>query len=77
MKEAKDQALLGCLLRVDWKSLTHAYGHAQDVPAMLCGMLARDADERAKSWDNFWGAVNHQGDFYDSTVACIRASPGG
>src|SRR4029450_5328661 len=26
---------------------------------------------RAKAWDDFFGAVTHQGDFYDSAVAAI------
>ena len=26
---------------------------------------------RAAGWSDFWGAVNHQGDYFDSTVAAI------
>jgi hypothetical protein len=59
------------LLRVDWGRLTHAYGWARDVPEMLRGMIAADEGVRAKAWDRFQGAVNHQGDFYDSTVAAV------
>jgi len=59
------------LLRVDWGRLTHAYGWACDVPGMLRDMVADDQKVRDKAWDNFGAAVNHQGDFYDSTVAAV------
>jgi HEAT repeats len=59
------------LRRVDWGRLTHAYGWARDVPGMLRGMIADGEGTRAKAWDRFQGAVNHQGDFYDSTVAVV------
>src|SRR5262249_52342068 len=41
------------------------------VPGMLRGMIAADQGTRARAWDRFQGAVNHQGDFYDSTVAMV------
>jgi hypothetical protein len=59
------------LLRVNWSGLTHAYGWAQDMPTILRNMTASDESTRAAGWDTFWGAINHQGDFYDSTVAAI------
>jgi hypothetical protein len=59
------------LFRVDWSRLTHAYGFARDTPTILRNMIARDQATRAKGWDAFWGAINHQGDFYDSTVAAV------
>lgn len=57
--------------RVDWARLKHAYGPARDVPAILRKMIAADEKTREVGWDAFWGVVNHQGDFYDSTVAAI------
>lgn len=59
------------LLRVDWSRLTHAYGWAKGVPKILIDMVSRDAERREEGWGHFWGSVNHQGDFYDSTVAAI------
>src|SRR3954468_16308803 len=59
------------LLRVDWGRLTHAYGPARDVPKVLLDMVSADAATRAAGWNTFRGSVNHQGDFYDSTVAAI------
>ncbi|MEE1757218.1 HEAT repeat domain-containing protein [Streptomyces sp. SP18CS02] len=56
---------------VDWASLGHAYGPADDVPAMLRGLASTDPAEREIALDGMYGAVHHQGDVYDSTLACI------
>lgn len=66
-----EDAMWDDLLRVDWGRLTHAYGWAQGMPEILRKMIARDETARAEGWDAFWGAINHQGDYYDSTVAAI------
>jgi hypothetical protein len=57
--------------RVDWGALTHAYGYATDAPDMLRDLVHADPAVRARGWDGWWGALNHQGDFYDATVAAI------
>ncbi|MBM7439379.1 hypothetical protein [Streptomyces sp. HB132] len=56
---------------VDWASMGHAYGDASDVPDLLRGLASSDAGEREIALDAMHGAVHHQGDVYDSTVACI------
>ncbi|MHB6912161.1 PBS lyase [Streptomyces sp. DB-54] len=56
---------------VDWASMGHAYGDASDVPGLLRGLASSDAAEREVALDGMYGAVHHQGDVYDSTVACI------
>ncbi|MCX5393174.1 PBS lyase [Streptomyces sp. NBC_00094] len=56
---------------VDWASLGHAYGPADDVPALLRGLASDDPAERETALDGMYGAVHHQGDVYDSTLACI------
>ncbi|MER5894154.1 hypothetical protein [Streptomyces sp. NPDC001876] len=56
---------------VDWASMGHAYGDASDVPDLLRGLASCDAAEREIALDGMHGAVHHQGDVYDSTVACI------
>ena len=38
---------------------------------MLRDMIAKDEERRNAGWQRFEGAVNHQGDYYDSTVAVI------
>ncbi|MCB9687669.1 MAG: hypothetical protein H6738_10320 [Alphaproteobacteria bacterium] len=44
---------------VDWASLEHAYGKADDVPDMLRGMV--DPARTAAAFEAFDAAVNHQG----------------
>ncbi|MBR7835200.1 hypothetical protein KDL01_18145 [Actinospica durhamensis] len=59
------------LFDIDWASLTHAYGSAEGVPDILRGLVSDDPDEREIALDRFHGAVHHQRDIYDSTVACL------
>ncbi|MFF7972587.1 HEAT repeat domain-containing protein [Streptomyces sp. NPDC007905] len=56
---------------VDWASLRHAYGSAEDVPGWLRGLASADAAERQTALDGMYGAVHHQGNVYDSTLACV------
>lgn len=56
---------------VDWASMEHAYGPADDVPALLAGLASADAAERERALDGMYGAVHHQGDVYACTLACI------
>ncbi|WP_240134954.1 PBS lyase [Streptomyces sp. MUM 178J] len=63
--------MFGGIDEVDWASLRHAYGPADDVPELLRGLASADPAEREKALDGMYGAVHHQGDVYDSTLACI------
>lgn len=56
---------------VDWASMEHAYGPADDVPVLLRGLASPDAVEREGALDGMYGAVHHQGDVYACTLACI------
>jgi hypothetical protein len=56
---------------VDWAALRHAYGSAADVPGLLRGLASADPAERETALDGMYGAVHHQGDVYDSTLACV------
>jgi hypothetical protein len=57
---------------VDWASMGHAYtDSATDVPDLLWGLASEDPARRDIALDGLYGAVHHQGDVYDSTVACI------
>lgn len=56
---------------VDWASLRHAYGSAEDVPGLLRGLASTDPVERAGALDGMYGAVHHQGTVYDATLACV------
>ncbi|MER7480652.1 HEAT repeat domain-containing protein [Streptomyces sp. NPDC126510] len=57
---------------VDWASLRHAYGSAEDVPGLLRGLASADPAERQTALDGMYGAVHHQDDdVRDSTLACV------
>ncbi|MBO3738443.1 hypothetical protein [Actinoplanes flavus] len=56
---------------VDWGSLEHAYGSAEDVPDWIRGLVDPDPATREESLDAMYGCVHHQGDVYDSTVAAV------
>jgi hypothetical protein len=56
---------------VDWAALSHAYGTAEDVPGLLHDLRSGDAVTRERALDALYGGVHHQGDVYDSTLACI------
>ncbi|MGZ2357619.1 PBS lyase [Streptomyces sp. 372A] len=56
---------------VDWASMRHAHGPADDVPALLRGLASADPAERERALDGMYGAVHHQGDVYPCTLACI------
>ncbi|THA33567.1 PBS lyase [Streptomyces sp. A1277] len=56
---------------VDWASMEHAYGPADDVPALLRGLASADPAEREHALDGMYGSVHHQGDVYACTLACI------
>ncbi|MFI9587666.1 HEAT repeat domain-containing protein [Streptomyces sp. NPDC052236] len=63
--------MFGGIDEVDWTVLRHAYGQANNVPALLRGLASADPAERESALDGMYGAVHHQGDVYDSTLACI------
>lgn len=56
---------------VEWASMEHAYGPADDVPELLRGLASADPAERESALDGMYGAVHHQGDVYGCTLACI------
>ncbi|MGW3815702.1 HEAT repeat domain-containing protein [Streptomyces sp. NPDC005046] len=56
---------------VDWASMEHAYGSAADVPELLRGLASPRPQERETALDGMYGAVHHQGDVYDSTLASV------
>jgi hypothetical protein len=56
---------------IDWDSLSHAYGSAQDVPGWVRGLVDADPAVREECLDAMYGAVHHQGDIYDCTVTVV------
>jgi hypothetical protein len=56
---------------IGWSSMEHAYGSAEEVPALLLALRSSDAEERRKALGRFYGAVHHQGDVYPCTTASL------
>ena len=68
---------------IDWASLRHAYGSAEDVPELLRRVASGDGDEggggdgsgggaeAAEALNELWGTIWHQGSVYSATVAAV------
>ncbi|WP_134734083.1 hypothetical protein [Amycolatopsis nivea] len=56
---------------IDWAGMKHAYGPATDVPDLLRGLVSPDPVVRERALDGMEGAVHHQLDVYDCTVAAL------
>ncbi len=58
---------------VDWASLRHAYGPADDIPPLLA--RARTAppptDYRSEPWFTLWSSLYHQDDIYSASYAAV------
>jgi hypothetical protein len=56
----------------DWSRLTHAYGAASDIPALL-HQIAADPRPNTRPggepWFSLWSALCHQGDVYGASYA--------
>ncbi|GAB4206023.1 MAG: hypothetical protein OHK0022_32660 [Roseiflexaceae bacterium] len=63
--------LLDDLQAVDWGRLSHAYGPADDVPALLCGLLIREAEPREDVFATLFSTIWHQGTVYGASVHAV------
>ncbi|MFC5668441.1 hypothetical protein ACFP3U_36470 [Kitasatospora misakiensis] len=52
----------------DWSRLSHAYGSAEDIPALLDRIEAAPSAER---WSDLWSALCHQGSVYSASFAAL------
>ncbi|MER7759198.1 hypothetical protein [Streptomyces sp. NPDC097619] len=52
----------------DWQELSHAYGPAGDVPALLARI---DAERDPELWSELWSALCHQGSVYSASFAAL------
>ena len=50
---------------VHWHRLSHAFGHAEDVPALLRGLVSQNRDERLEATYRLLETVYHQGTVYE------------
>ncbi|MFI9324809.1 HEAT repeat domain-containing protein [Kitasatospora aureofaciens] len=56
---------------VDWSSMGHAYGPADEVPRWLEQMASPEPDVRERAFSSFYSAAHHQGDVYSCTAASL------
>ncbi|MGP4101579.1 hypothetical protein ACTWPW_44460, partial [Nonomuraea sp. KM90] len=67
---------------IDWGSLEHAYGSAEDVPQTLRDAVGEDDGVAEEAIDELFGSVFHQGTLYGATpwavpfIARLAADPG-
>ena len=62
---------LGGLREVPWASLEHAYGQAEDVPALIQGLVRDDGEWSELLGELIGGMVLHQGSCYSATPHVI------
>ncbi|MER5278836.1 hypothetical protein ABT025_24220 [Streptomyces sp. NPDC002809] len=52
----------------DWSQLSHAYGSAEDIPALLDRIAS---DPASGHWSDLWSALCHQGSVYSASFAAL------
>jgi hypothetical protein len=63
--------LLDGLNRVEWRRLRHAFGTAEDVPALLRSLTSQSPDERQAAMNELHGNIWHQGTIYEATPHAV------
>ncbi|MET7684971.1 hypothetical protein [Streptomyces sp. NPDC005423] len=53
---------------INWAELTHAYGSAEDIPALFARLGGAEDDA---VWQELWGSLCHQGSVYDASWAAL------
>ncbi len=65
------ELLLAGIDDIDWHSLRHAYGPADDLPHLMRLLLSHDKDVRDEAWQELWSSICHQGDVYEATSYAV------
>ncbi|CAN3977459.1 hypothetical protein KPATCC21470_0082 [Kitasatospora purpeofusca] len=71
MSRAIVRDMINNLEDVDWSSMGHAYGSAEEVPLWLERMASPDPEVREEAFSSFYGSAHHQGGVYRCTTASI------
>ncbi|MFJ8435920.1 hypothetical protein ACIQ9P_31930 [Kitasatospora sp. NPDC094019] len=56
---------------IDWAGLEHAYGDADDVPALLRALGGPEETERRRALHALYGNIFHQGSRYPASAAAV------
>ena len=57
-----------------WRQLQHAYGSAEDIPALLRLLPTapvKPADYKTEPWFSLWSTLCHQDDIYSASYAAV------
>ena len=57
--------------QVDWSHLRHAYGPAEDVPALLRDLASPVEETAAAAEQELWSSIVHQGTVYAATAPAV------
>ncbi len=57
--------------KIDWSSLEHAYGSAENVPGLLVALESDDPKVRKNAYYELFGNIVHQGTIYSSTAYAV------
>lgn len=52
---------------VDWRSLSHSHGTAEEVPAHLAAIVGTSDEDRTAAFKYFWEYMLHQGSRYEAS----------
>jgi hypothetical protein len=56
---------------IDWASLTHAYGSAEDMPGLIGDLRSSDAEVRKAAMYELYGNIYHQGTRYEASAYAV------
>jgi len=65
------EELLAGIHNVDWHTLQHAYGPADDVPDLLHQLLSSDEDVRTEALQELFSNIWHQGTVYEASAYAV------
>jgi hypothetical protein len=57
--------------QMDWSQFRHAYGSAEDVPALLRDLASPVDKTAAEAEQELWSSIVHQGTIYTATAAAV------
>jgi HEAT repeats len=63
--------VLEALDDIDWKSLGHAYGRAEDVPQQIRDLRSRSKEERDKASHELFSNIVHQGSRFEASAYTV------
>ncbi|MFB6808854.1 hypothetical protein [Streptomyces sp. NPDC056387] len=57
--------------RVQWHTLTHAYGSAEDVPELIAALYEDDEETAGEALYELYGTIHHQGTVYAASAPAV------